>query len=78
MTGDGVEILVELRDDGTLGVGFETVDADFFDVHDVLFMLSSSLLFVLLLDAERKRSARAFCLALSGGKNVTEHYFCII
>jgi len=61
--------LVELRDDGTLGVGFETVDADFFDVHDdVLFVSSLFRLFVLLLDAERKRSARAFCLALLGGK----------
>jgi len=28
--------LVELRDDGTLGVGFETVYADLLDVHRVL------------------------------------------
>jgi len=60
--------LVELRDDGTLGVGFETVDADFFDVHDVLFMLSSSLLFVLLLDAELEEKRARFLSRVRGGK----------
>jgi len=66
--------LVELRDDGTLGVGFETVDADFFDVHDVLCLVVSSL-FVrcfVMLQTEEKRAL------LFGGKNVTEHYFYII
>ena len=34
--------MVELRDDGSLGVGFETVYADLFDVHCYWLLKSSS------------------------------------
>ena len=36
-SGDGVEILVELRDDGALRVRLEAIDADFLDVHIIFY-----------------------------------------
>ena len=38
-SGDGVEILVELRDDGALRVRLEAIDAHFLDVHDNYFVV---------------------------------------
>ena len=37
-SGDGVEILVELRDDGALRVRLEAIDADFLDVHIIFYI----------------------------------------